>query len=80
MRRFLTVALPSIAAPIAVFAQDVNPPAPAHAAGEPISMLMLFTLLAGLAIAIVAFVWFLRSRSNRDATDRALNPRNPANR
>lgn len=62
------------------FAQDTKPPAPAEVHGEPISTLMFFTLGIVLVIAIGAFAWFLRSRSNRKATDRALNPNNPANR
>jgi hypothetical protein len=65
---------------VAAYAQDTNPPAPAASPGEPVSMLMFFTLGAVLLIAIGAFAWFLRSRSNRDAADRAMNPDNPANR
>jgi hypothetical protein len=57
-----------------------NAPPPAEVQGEPISTLMLFTLVAALIIAIGLFAWFLRKRSNRDAADRALNPKNPANR
>lgn len=57
-----------------------NAPPPAEVQGEPISTLMLFTLVAALIIAIGLFAWFLRKRSNRAAADRALNPNNPANR
>jgi heme/copper-type cytochrome/quinol oxidase subunit 2 len=57
-----------------------NAPPPAEVAGEPVSYLMFFTLGAVLLIAIGAFVWFLRKRSNREAAERALDPNNPANR
>jgi ABC-type uncharacterized transport system permease subunit len=60
------------------FAQ--NAPAPAEVQGEPISLLMFFTLGGAALIAVGLFVWFLRKRSNREAADRALNPNNPANR
>ena len=56
-----------------------NAPAPAEGAGEPVSTLMFFTFGAALAIAIGAFVFFLRSRSNRAAAERALDPNHPAN-
>lgn len=55
-------------------------PAPAEVQGEPISILMFFTLGVAVVIAIGLFAWFLRKRSNRAAADRALNPNNPANR
>jgi hypothetical protein len=60
------------------FAQQTQPaqPAPTDA---PVPDLMFFTLGAVLIIAIGAFVMFLRKRSNREATDRALNPNHPAN-
>jgi hypothetical protein len=58
-------------------AQDAPPPAEVQ--GEPISMLMFFTLGGAALIAAGFFVWFLRKRSNRAAADRALNPNNPAN-
>lgn len=61
----------------AALAQDA--PAPAEVAGEPISTLMFFTIGAALAIAVGAFVFFLRSRSNRAAAERALDPNHPAN-
>jgi hypothetical protein len=35
---------------------------------------MFFTLGAGLLIAIVAMLYFLRSRSNRAAAERVFNP------
>jgi hypothetical protein len=41
---------------------------------------MFFTLFAALAIGVGAMLWFLRRRSNRDAANRALNPRHPDNR
>lgn len=59
-------------------AQDAPPPAEVQ--GEPISMLMFFTLGGAVLIAAGLFMWFLRKRSNRAAADRALNPKNPANR
>ncbi|RUO98605.1 hypothetical protein [Hyphomicrobium sp.] len=68
----------SIAAP--AYAQDTAPPAPAEVHGEPISVLMFFTIGIVLLIAIGSFAWFLRKRSNRSAADKALNPRNPENR
>jgi hypothetical protein len=40
---------------------------------------MFFTLGITLVILIGGFAWFLRSRSNRAAADRALNPKNPSN-
>lgn len=57
-----------------------NPPPPAEVQGEPISLLMFFTLGIALLLAIGAFAWFLRKKSNRAAADRALDPNNPANR
>jgi hypothetical protein len=59
------------------WAQDA--PAPAEVHGEPVSSLMFFTLGITLVILIGGFAWFLRSRSNRAAADRALNPKNPSN-
>lgn len=56
-----------------------NAPPPAEVAGEPISTLMFFTFGAALAIAIGALLFFLRSRSNRAAAERALDPNHPAN-
>ena len=38
--------------------------------------LMLFTLGAVLLVAVLAFAYFLRRRSNRAAAGRALNPNN----
>lgn len=61
-------------------AQDAAPPPPAEGGGEPISTLMFFTFAAALVIAIGALVFFLRSRSNRAAAERALDPNHPANR
>lgn len=58
-----------------VMAQQTQP-APADA---PVPDLMFFTLGAVLIIAIGAFIMFLRKRSNREATNRALNPNHPAN-
>jgi hypothetical protein len=37
--------------------------------------LMFFTLGAGLLIAVVAMLYFLRSRSNRAAANRVFNPK-----
>ena len=62
------------------YAQDANAPALAEVHGKPVSTLMFFTLGIVLFVAIVAFVGFLRKRSNREAADRAINPNNPANR
>lgn len=79
---YLNALLASVLA-TAALAQDAlaqDAPAPAEVAGEPISTLMFFTIGAALAIAIGAFVFFLRSRSNRAAAERALDPNHPANR
>jgi hypothetical protein len=65
---------------LATSALAQNPPAPAEVQGEPISLLMFFTLGGTVLIAVGFFFWFLRKRSNRVAADRALNPNNPANR
>lgn len=80
MRRLSTAAA-TLLAPFQAFAQSPTPPAPPEVgAGEPVSTLMFFTLGAGLGIAVVALLWFLRRRSNRDAASKALNPNDPANR
>lgn len=71
---FLTLLLASATTALAQGA-----PAPAEGGGEPISTLMFFTFGAVLVVAIGALVVFLRSRSNRAAADRALNPNHPAN-
>lgn len=42
--------------------------------GQPVPELMYFTLGAGLFIAILMMVWFLRKRSNRAAAERVFNP------
>lgn len=63
--------------PAAALAQA--PPPPAEVQGEPVSTLMFFTLGAALLLAVGAFLWFLRKRSNRAAAERALNPNDPAN-
>jgi heme/copper-type cytochrome/quinol oxidase subunit 2 len=77
--RWITTAF-VFAITLAASALAQNAPPPAEVQGEPISTLMLFTLIGGLLIAIGLFAWFLRRRSNRAAADRALNPNNPANR
>lgn len=77
MRWIAQSVLPFVLATTAL-AQEA--PAPAEVQGEPISILMFFTLGAAVVIAIGLFAWFLRKRSNRAAADRALNPNNPANR
>lgn len=38
----------------------------------PIPALMIFTLSAGLFVAVASFAYFLRKRSNRDATAKGL--------
>lgn len=58
-------------------AQNAPPPAEVH--GEPVSSLMFCTLGTALVLAIGAFAWFLRKKSNREAAERALDPTNPAN-
>ncbi len=45
----------------------------------PVPSLMFFTLGSALVILVVAFVMFLRKRSNRDATIKVLNPNDPSN-
>jgi hypothetical protein len=57
----------------AAFAQAA-PPAPAEGPGEPISILMFFTLGAALLAAVAAMLWFLRKSSNRKAASRVFNP------
>lgn len=78
MEHFLTAAAATVALPAVALAQ--NPPPPAEVQGEPVSTLMFFTLGIALLLAIGAFVWFLRKRSNRDAAERALDPNHPSNR
>ncbi len=51
-------------------APATQPPGADEMTGE----LMFFTLGAGLLIAIVATLYFLRSRSNRAAAERVFNP------
>lgn len=51
------------------------PAAPPPGADEMTGQLMFFTLGAALLIAIVAMLYFLRSRSNRAAADRVFNPK-----
>jgi TRAP-type mannitol/chloroaromatic compound transport system permease small subunit len=41
--------------------------------------LMFFTIGAALLIGVVMMLSFLRKRSNREAMDKAINPKNPAN-
>lgn len=53
-------------------APATQPPA---GADEMTGQLMFFTLGAGLLIAVVAMMYFLRSRSNRAAADRVFNPK-----
>lgn len=79
MRLKLAAALASTLAATVAVAQEAAPPAPAEGGGEPISTLMFFTCGAALIIAIGALVFFLRSRSNRAAAERALDPNHPAN-
>lgn len=76
MRRAL---MTTIAYSIPAFALAQSPPPPAEVQGEPVSTLMFFTLGIALVLAIGAFAWFLRKRSNRAAAERALDPNNPAN-
>ena len=45
-----------------------------------IPSLMFFTLGAVLLVAIALLVSFMRKRSNREAMDKVLNPKNPSNR
>ena len=47
---------------------------PPPGADEMTGQLMFFTLGAGLLIAIVLMMYFLRSRSNRAAAGRVFNP------
>ena len=56
---------------------DPNAPAtqPPAGADEMTGELMFFTLGAGLLIAVVAMLYFLRSRSNRAAANRVFNPK-----
>ena len=70
----------ALAGTFATSALAQNPPPAAEVQGEPISLLMFFTLGGAALIAVGLFLWFLRKRSNRVAADRALNPNNPANR
>lgn len=56
----------------AIVAQAQQNAAPNMSADEVVPSLMFFTLGAVLLIAVGAFVYFLRKRSNRDATARAL--------
>jgi hypothetical protein len=69
-----------VTATLANSALAQNAPPPAEVQGEPISLLMFFTLGGAALFAIGLLLWFLRKRSNRAAADRALNPNNPANR
>lgn len=50
-------------------------PQPPAGADEMTGELMFFTLGAGLLIAILMMVFFLRNRSNRAAADRVFNPK-----
>jgi uncharacterized membrane protein len=45
----------------------------------PVASLMFFTLGSVLVILVVAFLLFLRKKSNRDATVKVLNPNDPSN-
>lgn len=56
---------------------DPNAPAtqPPPGADEMTGQLMFFTLGAGLLIAILALLYFLRSRSNRAAAERVFSPK-----
>ena len=76
--RLLPAALTMMLWPALALAQQPQAaqPAPTDA---PVPDLMFFTLGAALIIAVGAFVMFLRTRSNREATNRALNPNHPAN-
>ena len=56
---------------VPVYAQQPEQTLPTNTA---IPSLMLFTLVAALAVAVGAFLYFLRKRSNRAAASRALNP------
>jgi hypothetical protein len=59
----------ALLSPLTAAAQDAGQTLPAETA---IPTLMFFTLVAGLAVAVGAFVYFLRKRSNRAAAARAL--------
>lgn len=54
---------------------NAAPAAPPPGADEMTGQLMFFTLGAALLIAVVAMLYFLRSRSNRAAADRVFNPK-----
>lgn len=54
---------------------NAAPGAPPPGADGMTGELMFFTLGAALLIAIVAMLYFLRSRSNRAAADRVFNPK-----
>jgi hypothetical protein len=77
----LSAAVPAVLLAIGqAFAQETaTPPPPAEGQGEPISLLMFFTIGIVLAILIGAMIRFLRSRKNREIADRAINPNHPAN-
>lgn len=75
---FPTALVAALGIPAVAWAQ--NPPPPAEVQGEPISLLMFFTLGIALALALGGIVWFLRKKSNRQAAERALDPNHPANR
>lgn len=68
MKRFLTTAV-AFLIPFAALAQQSEGQLSTN---EAVPSLMLFTLGAGLVIAIGLLVWFLRRRSNRAAMERVI--------
>lgn len=60
------------------FAQ-ANPPPPAEGGGEPLALLMFFTIGIVFLIAVASFLYFLRKRPNREAVNRGINPNHPSN-
>ncbi|MGQ0457022.1 MAG: hypothetical protein ACT4OU_08165 [Hyphomicrobium sp.] len=78
-RKLALVAAAMLPAAVAI-AQTVEP-APQQAAptDAAIPSLMFFTLGIGLILGLGALALFLSKRSNREATERVLNPNHPSN-
>lgn len=79
MQRIPIVMAAVLAAPLQVLAQTPTP-APNGTTSEPQSMLVFFILATLLVIAIAAWLWIVRRRSNPGPTSRPLDPNNPLNR
>jgi hypothetical protein len=77
---FAIPAAPLVFATSAAVAQTVEQ-APGQAAptDAAIPSLMFFTLGIGLILALGALALFLSKRSNREATNRVVNPKHPSN-